>query len=163
MPERLALYPGSFDPITLGHVDILRRAQRLFDEVVILVADGGKAGFWTAAQRADIWRQCLQADSDLQTSEVAVFAGLLVDEVRQRGACVVVRGVRSARDYEQEWSLHGVNCTLLADFETVWLPARADLAAISSSLVREAARYGGRLDGLVPGPVAVALAAKPPR
>lgn len=163
MPERLALYPGSFDPVTLGHVDILSRALRLFDRVIVLVADGGKASFWSAAQRADLWRQCLRAGADLQRCEVAVFSSLLVDEVTERGACAVVRGVRSARDYEHEWSLHGVNRRLMPEFETVWLPARPELAAISSSLVREAARYGGRLADLVPAPVAAALAADPPR
>ena len=163
MPDRLALYPGSFDPVTLGHVDILARARRLFGEVAVLVAAGGKAGFLTAAERADLWRVCIAADDDLAGCEVAVFDGLLVDEVRARGACAVVRGLRSAGDYEHEWGLHGVNRTLLPGFETVWLPARPELAALSSSLVRQVAGHGGPLASLVPDPVAVALAARPHR
>ncbi len=163
MPERLALYPGSFDPLTLGHVDVLRRAARLFDRLVVLVAAGGKAGFWPAARRVQLWRDTLAADPELPRCEVAEFAGLLVDEAARRGACAVVRGVRSAGDYEQEWSLHGVNRTLRPAFETVWLPARPDLAAISSSLVREVARHGGPLAALVPAPVAAALMATGPR
>ena len=162
MPERLALYPGSFDPVTLGHLDILRRALRLFDQVAILVAAGGKAGFLPAPQRVDLWEQCLDAEQDLRGCEVAAFTGLLVDEVARRRACAVVRGLRSAGDYEHEWSLHGVNRTLRPGFETVWLPARPELAAVSSSLVREVARHRGPLDGLVPVPVALALAAGPP-
>lgn len=163
MPERLALYPGSFDPVTLGHLDILRRALRLFDKVAILVASGGKAGFLPAPQRVDLWQQCLAAEPDLRGCEVAVFQGLLVDEVARRQACAVVRGLRSVGDYEHEWSLHGVNRTLQPGFETVWLPARPELAALSSSLVREVARHRGPLDDLVPVPVARALAAAPPR
>jgi pantetheine-phosphate adenylyltransferase len=159
MAERLALYPGSFDPPTLGHLDILERAARLFDQVTVLVAADGKAGLLPAERRVALWRACL---ADRDGCSVETFTGLLVDQVRRRGARAVVRGVRSARDYEHEWSLHGVNRTLLPDFETVWLPARPELAAVSSSLVREVARLGGELRGLVPAPVAAALAGRPP-
>lgn len=154
MADRIALYPGSFDPVTLGHMDLLRRACGLFDHVVVLVAAHGKAGLWPADRRAEVFRRCL---GDLNC-EVATFDGLLVDEVRRRGAVAVVRGVRSAMDYEHEWSLHGVNRTLLPGFETVWLPARPELAAVSSSLVRDVARHGGELSGLVPAAVIEALA-----
>lgn len=159
MTARLALYPGSFDPPTLGHLDILARASRLFDQVVVLVAADGKAGLLPVDQRVALWRASLP---DGSTCAVESFEGLLVDEVRRRGACAVVRGVRSARDYEHEWSLHGVNRTLLADFETVWLPARPEMAAVSSSLVRDVVRLGGPLNDLVPAPVAAALTGKPP-
>jgi len=163
MPDRLALYPGSFDPCTLGHLDILRRAIRLFDEVTILVAAHGKAGLWPADQRVAMIEASLAAEPDLARCRVATFNGLLVDEVREREAVAVVRGIRCAGDYEHEWGLHGVNRTLLAGFETVWLPARPELAAISSSLVRDVARHGGPLAELVPAPVAAALVAEPPR
>lgn len=154
MADRLALYPGSFDPPTLGHLDILQRALRLFDRVTVLVAADGKAGLLPAERRVELWRQ---STAGLAGCSVESFAGLLVEQVVARGAAAVVRGVRSARDYEHEWSLHGVNRTLLADFETVWLPARPELAAVSSSLVREVARLGGELGDLVPSPVAAAL------
>ena len=160
MTERLALYPGSFDPPTLGHLDIFSRACRLFDRVEILVATDGKAGLLPVERRLALWLECLPAGL---ACTVESFSGLLVDEVRRRGACAVVRGVRSARDYEHEWSLHGVNRTLLADFETVWLPARPELAAVSSSLVRDVVRLGGPLGDLVPEPVAAALVGKAPR
>lgn len=163
MAERLALYPGSFDPITHGHVDILRRATRLFDRIAVLVAAEGKARFWPAERRAQLWREIIRAEDALASCEVEVYAGLLVDAVAGHQAVAVIRGLRSARDFEQEWSLHGVNRKLRPDFETVWLPAREDLAVISSSLVREAARFGGDLTALVPEPVAAALAAWPPR
>ncbi|MEZ4388335.1 MAG: pantetheine-phosphate adenylyltransferase [Candidatus Krumholzibacteriia bacterium] len=158
MAERVVLYPGSFDPVTLGHLDVLRRAVRLFDRVVVLVAAGGKAGLLPVEERVRLFRASL----DGLDCEVEAFEGLLVDEVRRRGAVAVVRGVRSAMDYEHEWSLHGVNGALLPGLETVWLPARADLAAISSTLVRDVARHGGPLDSLVPPPVVAQLRQAPP-
>ena len=163
MAERILLYPGSFDPVTLGHMDILRRACRLADRVDVLVAADGKAGLWPAARRAELLRVCLAAEPELSDCVVDVFRGLLVDQVRQRGAVGVVRGVRSAMDYEHEWGMHGVNRTLYPEFETIWLPARPELAAVSSSLVRDVARHGGPLERLVPAPVAAALAAEPRR
>jgi pantetheine-phosphate adenylyltransferase len=159
MTERLALYPGSFDPVTLGHLDILGRACALFDRVVVLVAAQGKAGLWPAERRAELVRESAAG----LPCEVDTFTGLLVDEVRRRGAAAVVRGVRSAADYAHEWSLHGTNRVLLPGFETVWLPARPELAAVSSSLVRDVARHGGDLEKLVPPSVVRALASGPPR
>jgi pantetheine-phosphate adenylyltransferase len=159
MSERLALYPGSFDPPTRGHVDILERALSLFDRVVVLVATHGKAGWLDADERAALWRACVD---DPARCPVETFDGLLVEQVRTRRACAVVRGLRSAWDYEHEWSLHGVNSTLLPGFETVWLPARPDLAAVSSSLVRDVARHGGDLADLVPPAVAQALQGRAP-
>jgi pantetheine-phosphate adenylyltransferase len=163
MADRLALYPGSFDPVTFGHLDLLGRACRLFPEVVVLVAAAGKAGLWPAERRAGLLRECLAGRPEFAGCSIETFSGLLVDEVRRRGAVAVVRGVRSAADYDHEWGLHGVNRTLLPEFETVWLPARPELAAVSSSLVRDVARHGGDLAGLVPAPVARALASDPPR
>ncbi len=159
MADRLALYPGSFDPVTLGHIDLIARACRLFDPLVVLVAASGKAGLWPAEQRAELLRASLAEHADLVGCPVETFEGLLVDQVRQRGAVAVVRGVRNAADYAHEWGLHGVNRTLLPGFETVWLPARPELAAVSSSLVRDVARHGGDLTGLVPTPVVRALTA----
>jgi len=159
MADRVALYPGSFDPVTLGHLDVLRRAVKLFDRVTVLVAADGKAGLLPADQRVTLFRACL---GDLDC-EVEAFTGLLVDEVRRRGAIAVVRGVRSAMDYEHEWGLHGVNRALLQGYESVWLPARGDLAAVSSTLVRDVVRHGGPLDTLVPPPVADALRRARPR
>jgi pantetheine-phosphate adenylyltransferase len=158
MADRLAIYPGSFDPVTLGHLDVLQRACRIFDRVCVLVAAHGKAGLLPPERRVALIEASL---GDLDC-EVTRFDGLLVDEVRRRGAVAVVRGVRSAADYEHEWGLHGVNRTLLPGFETVWLPARPELAALSSSLVRDVVRHGGPLADLVPAPVAAALTDSPP-
>lgn len=154
MSGKKVVYPGSFDPVTLGHVDILRRACRLFDDVTVLVAQHGKAALLPAEQRAELVRASVP---DLPRVEVAVFDGLLVDELKRRGAAGVVRGIRSAGDYEHEWSLSGVNAILDADYETIYFLARPDLAAVSSSLVRDVIRHGGPLEKLVPAPVAQAL------
>jgi pantetheine-phosphate adenylyltransferase len=154
---RHVLYPGSFDPVTLGHLDILTRARSLFDRVTVVIAASGKAGLLDIDERVDLFRASV---GHLAGVEVHPFTGLLVDEVRRRGAVAVVRGIRSPGDYEHEWSLAGVNALLSADVEYVYLLARPELAAISSSLVRDVMRHGGSLERLVPPPVAAALAGR---
>jgi pantetheine-phosphate adenylyltransferase len=156
MSERLVLYPGSFDPFTLGHLDIVTRVARLFDRVVIAVAADGKAAWLPLTERLALVRAAV---AELAACEVVPFEGLLVAEVRRRGAVAVVRGIRSAGDYEHEWSLANVNGRLDPACETVCLLSRPEYAAISSSLVREVARHGGALDALVPAPIARLLAA----
>jgi pantetheine-phosphate adenylyltransferase len=156
MSERLVLYPGSFDPFTLGHQDIAQRAARLFDRVLIAVAADGKAAWLPLEDRL---AQARAAVAGIAGCEVVPFEGLLVTEVRRRGAVAVVRGIRSAGDYEHEWSLANVNGRLDPACETVCLLSRPEFAAISSSLVREVARHGGALEALVPAPVARLLAA----
>ncbi len=151
---RHVLYPGSFDPVTLGHIDILNRACQLFDRVTVVIAANGKAGLLPVSERVDLFRQSV---TELPNVEVYAFSGLLVDEVRQRGADAVVRGIRSSGDYEHEWSLAGVNALLSADVEYIYFLARPQMAAVSSTLVRDVIRHGGDLSKLVPAPVAAAL------
>ena len=154
MSTRLAVYPGSFDPVTLGHLDILERSLRIFDEVVVLVAAHGKAGLLGESDRVRLFRSSVE---HLPGVEVDSFHGLLVDEVERRGAVAVIRGIRTAGDYEHEWSLAGVNALLAPQVESVYFLARPDLAAISSTLVRDVQRHGGDLTRLVPSPVVQAL------
>jgi len=154
---RHVLYPGSFDPVTLGHIDILNRVRVLFEKVTVVIAENGKAGLLPVDQRVDLFRQSV---AQMDNVEVHSFGGLLVDEVRSRGADAVVRGIRTSGDYEHEWSLAGVNALLSADVEYIYLLARPELAAVSSTLVRDVIRYGGDLSRLVPGPVAAALKSK---
>jgi pantetheine-phosphate adenylyltransferase len=149
------IYPGSFDPVTVGHLDILERACGLFERVTVLVAADGKAGLLPLDQRVDLFAA---AAGHLPRVTVEPFDGLLVDAVRARGAQAVVRGIRTAGDYEHEWGLAGVNALLAAEVEFVYFLARPSLAAVSSSLVRDVIRHGGNLDGLVPASVAAALA-----
>ena len=152
--ERHVLYPGSFDPVTLGHLDILERACALFDRVTVVVAEMGKAGLLPVQQRVDLFRQSV---SHLPQVEVHSFSGLLVDEVKARSAVAVVRGIRTAGDYEHEWTLAGVNALLASEVEYVYFLAQPHMAAISSSLVRDVIAHHGPLEKLVPGPVVNAL------
>ncbi len=153
--KRHALYPGSFDPVTLGHMDIVSRAAGLFDQVTVAVAHSGKAGLLGIEERVALFRDSVQGMPNVQ---VHPFGGLLVDEFARCGADVVVRGIRSLGDYEHEWGLAGVNSLLAADIEFIYLLARPALAPISSTLVRDVIRHGGALENLVPPPVVKALA-----
>ena len=155
--ERHVLYPGSFDPVTLGHIDILARALKLFDKVTVVVAQAGKAGLLDLDERVDLFRSSVQ---ELGNVEVHPFSGLLVDEVSRLGAQAVIRGIRTPGDYEHEWSLAWVNTLLADDIEYIYLLAHPSLAAVSSSLVRDVIRHGGPLEKLVPAPVAKALAGR---
>ncbi len=155
--ERHVLYPGSFDPVTLGHLDILERACTLFDKVTVVVAEMGKAGLFTVDERVRLFRESV---THLPNVEVHSFGGLLVDEVRTRGAVAVIRGIRTAGDYEHEWSLAGVNALLASEVEYVYFLARPGMAAVSSTLVRDVARHHGPLEKLVPEAVVQALRKK---
>jgi len=155
--ERHVLYPGSFDPVTLGHIDIITRALRLFDKVTVVVAEAGKAGLLDLDERVHLFRESV---AGLGNVDVHPFSGLLVDEFSRQGAHAVIRGIRTPGDYEHEWSLAGVNALLSADIEYIYLLARPSLAAVSSTLVRDVIRHGGPLDKLVPAPVARALAGR---
>lgn len=155
--KRHVLYPGSFDPVTLGHLDILTRALKLFEKVTVVVAQSGKAGMLEIGERVDLFRASVKGLSGV---EVHPFDGLLVDEVARRDADAVIRGIRTQGDYEHEWTLAGVNALLAADIEYIYLLARPELAAVSSSLVRDVIRHGGPLGKLVPSAVVKALAGR---
>ncbi len=154
MSVRHAIYPGTFDPFTIGHLDILKRALLLFEEVTLLVAAGGKATLFTLEERVASIRAAV---SDLPGCRVEPLDGLLVDAVRRLGAVAVVRGIRSLGDYQHEWSMAALNRALAPECETVFLLARPELSVLSSTLVREVARLGGDLTPFVPPSVAVNL------
>jgi len=151
---RLVLYPGTFDPFTYGHLDVLRRALALFGRVRVAVAADGKSTLFPLARRQELVRLCT---ADLPGCEVVTLEGLLVDAVRRSGAAAVVRGIRSLGDYQHEWSMALMNHALEPRCETVFLLARPELAMLSSTIVREVARSGGDLGPFVPAPVAAAL------
>ena len=139
--------PGSYDPVTLGHVDAIRRATTLFDEVVVAVLHNpAKQGVFTPDERRDLIEDAL---GDLPGVRVEVFGGqLLVDVCRQVGADVVVKGLRSGTDFAYELPMALMN-RHLTGVETVFLPGEPSLGHVSSSLVKEVARYGGDVSGLV--------------
>ncbi|MEW1956083.1 pantetheine-phosphate adenylyltransferase [Kineococcus sp. NPDC059986] len=160
---RACVCPGSFDPLTLGHLDVLLRAAGLFDVVHAGVAvNPSKRGTFTGPERADLVRRALAESGDPRAERVVVTEfpdGLLVDHCRRLGAPVVVKGLRSGTDYAYELPMALMN-RHLADVETVFLVGDPAFGHVSSSLVKEVARYGGDVSGLVPPAVRAALATR---
>jgi len=144
---RRAVCPGSFDPLTVGHLDVLTRAAGLFDEVVVAVlVNESKSSLFTVEERLQMLEQGV---ADLTNVSVDTFAGLLVDFCRDRGATVIVKGVRSVVDLGYEVQMAHMN-ERLAGVQTVLVPTAPDLSFVASSLVKEVARFGGDVSGLVP-------------
>jgi pantetheine-phosphate adenylyltransferase len=157
---RLAVYPGSFDPTTFGHIDVIERASRLFDELLVAVlVNTRKSPSRAAYERAAILR--LAIDEELGRSaagiEVVAFEGLTVDLARQRGAMAIVRGLRALSDFENELAIAHMNRKLAPDVDTVFFMTGVEHAYLSSSLVREIAAFGGDISAMVPGAVARSL------
>jgi pantetheine-phosphate adenylyltransferase len=154
--DRIAICAGSFDPPTNGHLDVIRRAARLFRRVIVAVLiNSEKQPWYDADERAAMLGESLE-DAGV---EVTTFDGLLVDFARARGASVLVRGVRTATEYADEQQMAMMN-RHLGGIETIFLPASPDVAFISSRMVKDVALRGGSLEGLVPAPVARRLAAR---
>ena len=150
-----AVYSGTFDPLTLGHEDVVRRAALMFDQVILAVATAHhKNTLFTLDQRLEQARAAL---ADCPNVRVLPFEGLIVDFVRQQGAQVIVRGLRSVTDYDYETQMAGMNRHLAPQVDTVFLHTSAGVQHISSTLVREIAKLGGDVSGLVSAPVAQAL------
>ena len=159
VPHRLAVVPGSFDPLTNGHLDVIVRAARLFDRLIVAVATNpSKAPSLAAADRIALIREVLGREPDARGVEVDAFDGLVADYVRRREAHAVVRGLRGGAELADEMQMARMNRHLYDRFETVFLVADPSVAHISSRLVREIASFGGSLDGLVPPLVAARLA-----
>ena len=155
---RLAVYPGTFDPITNGHADIMRRSLKMFDRVVVALAENvRKQPLFSIEERKAMIADALGGDPRL---EVDVFQGLLVDYVRRRQALVVIRGLRALADFEYEFQQAHMNRHLAPEVETLFLMTNEESFYVSSSLVKEVALMGGDVSGLVPAGVAAALADK---
>lgn len=147
-----ALCPGSFDPPTNGHVDVINRAIAMFDLVIVSVIDNpSKNSMFTASERVELIREIYG-----EAVEVMSFDGLVVDHVREAGADIVVKGLRTVDDYEYETQMAQMN-RHLSGMETIFIPTRPEYGFISSSLVKEVARLGGPMSGLVPDVVEKAL------
>ncbi len=151
-----AIYPGSFDPVTNGHIDVIERACRLFDHVIVAVAENdAKQSLFTGEERIALLKQSLH---HLPKVEVCALPGLLVHFVEARGAKAVVRGIRAVSDFEFEFQMALMNRKLQPAFETIFLMPREDYSYLSSRIVKEIARLGGAVDGFVPPWVVRALA-----
>jgi pantetheine-phosphate adenylyltransferase len=156
--KRKAVYPGTFDPITRGHEDLVRRASRLFDQVVLAVADSrAKRPLFTLSERVDIAREALK---DIRNVSVVGFSGLLMKFAREQRAHIVVRGVRAISDFEYEFQLAGMNRGLYPEVETVFMTPGEQFMFISGTLVREISILGGDVRKFVSPYVARRLKAK---
>jgi pantetheine-phosphate adenylyltransferase len=157
----LAVYPGTFDPITNGHVDIMRRSLKIFDRVVVALAENvRKSPLFSIDERRKMIADALGQEEAAGRLEVDAFQGLLADYCRRRGATVVIRGLRALADFEYEFQSAHMNRRLAPDVETLFLMTSEESFYVSSSLVKEVALMGGDVSGLVPVGVAAALADK---
>ena len=156
--SRLALYPGSFDPFTLGHFDILERARRVFDRIEITVAiNADKEGLFTVVERCELIENCIV---DMSNVTVTSFEGLLVDHARACGAIALIRGLRQVSDFDYEFRMAFANRRLTPEIETVFFMTSENHALISASIVREINHWKGDISSFVPAPVAKALLSK---
>ena len=153
-----AIYPGTFDPITRGHEDLIRRAARLFDRVVVAVAaSSGKKPFFTLDERVEMARQVL---ADCPNVEVMAFSGLLMEFLQQQNARVILRGLRAVSDFEYEFQMAGMNRSMYPDVETMFMTPSEQYMFVSATIVREIALLGGDADKFVHPLVAAQLRSK---
>ena len=156
--KKMAIYPGSFDPITLGHIDIIRRAAGVFDQVTVLVADSlKKKYFFSRDERMNLVQKCIE---DIPNVKVDQFRGLTTAYAQENNSNIIIRSVRGSGDWELESSMAQANKKLASEVETFFIMTQPEFAHISSSLVKEIASNGGDLSQFVSGPVAAAIKAK---
>ncbi len=155
-----AVYPGSFDPLTNGHLDLIERSLRIFDELIVaVVTNPAKAALFTETERVEMIREATRG----LRIEIMVFEGLLVDFVARVGARAIVRGLRAVSDFEYEFQMALMNRKLREEIETVFLMPHEAYSYISSRLIKEVAGYGGSVAGLVPAVVEKRLVERFPR
>lgn len=153
MVTRAGIYPGTFDPITAGHIDIIKRAAKIVDRLIIAVAaDTAKTPIFSLAERVDMVRKDIDdalPKKEANKVEVVGFEGLLVNFAAEHGASLIIRGLRAVSDFEYEFQMAGMNAKLNCDIQTVFLPASEHTHFIASRFVKEIVRLGGGVEGLV--------------
>ena len=157
--ERVAVCPGSYDPVTNGHIDILRRTSRVFDRVVVGVVGQSirkSSSLFTAEERKAFLERAL-AEAEIENVEVKIFSNLLVEFVREQNGTAIVKGLRAISDFEYEFEMNQLNRKLAPDIESVYIFASSEFSFLSSTGVKEMATFGGDVSDLVPGEVAEAL------
>ena len=156
--KRIAVYPGSFDPITNGHLDVIERATRLFDDVIVAIASNdAKSPLFTLKERREMVTQAVKPWENVAVDD---FATLLVEYAGGKGACAIVRGLRAVSDFEFEFQMALMNRGLNPSIETIFLMPKDDYTYLSSRIIKEIARLGGNVSGFVPSWVADALVKK---
>jgi pantetheine-phosphate adenylyltransferase len=159
---KTAICPGSFDPVTNGHLDIIRRAARTFDHVIVaILTNPRKAPLFTTLERSEMLKECTQDMPNVSVDSSA--EGLLVEFARAKGAQAIVKGLRPIQDFEYEWQMGMVNMQLNDAIETYFLMSRNEYSYLSSSIVRELASFGGSLENMVPSNVEQRLRQKFPQ
>ena len=148
MANRTAIYPGTFDPVTFGHLDVLERAAKMFDKIIIsAAASTGKSALFSLEERTEMLRKITMKMNNVETES---FSGLLVDYARSKKADVIVRGLRAISDFEYEFQMALTNRKIAPNIETVFLMPNEKYSYISSTFVREIAKYGGDVSEFVP-------------
>ena len=158
MPRKIAVYPGSFDPITYGHIDIIKRGLRVFDSIIVAVArNSTKNSLFSIDERVALIRDVL---ADNPRARVDTFEGLLVDYVRSQEATVIIRGLRAISDFEYEFQIAQMNRSITCEVETLFMMTSVPYSYLSSSIVKEVSSLKGPIDSLVPPQVKQALVNK---
>ena len=146
--QKIAIYPGSFDPVTNGHLDIVKRGLDIFDRIIVaILINPGKAFLFPIEQRLDMLHQSLQ---EFPNVEIDTFDGLLMDYAAQRNACGILRGLRAMSDFEYEFQMALMNRRLNREIQTVFLMTGLKWIYTSSSIIKQAAQFGGNIEGMVP-------------
>lgn len=155
---RLAIYPGSFDPVTNGHIDILEKTSKIFDRIIIAVVHNvGKNALFSLNERVNLIKESTQHISNV---EVDSFSGLLVNYVKQKEACAIIRGLRTVADFEYEMHIAQINRKMLPEVETIFVLSDSRYIFVSSSIIKETALLGGDVSELVPDIVSAGLTEK---
>ncbi len=159
--KKIGIYPGTFDPITNGHLDIIKRALKLFDLVIVAVGENPyKKTLFSMEERLYLIREAIKEIPENNRIEVESFSGLLVDFAKKKSACAIIRGLRAVSDFEYEMQLALMNRKLSNNIDTVFLLTSLKWIFLSSSIIKEVARFGGKVDDLVPKIVAEKLKEK---
>ena len=154
MIKKIAVYPGTFDPFTYGHLDVVRRASKMFEKIIISVVEySNKISLFNIKERKEIIEEVIINETQLDNIQIKGFNGLLVDHVKDVGAVAVLRGLRALSDFEYEFQMAGINARLSSEFETIFLMASENQQFVASRFVKEIHSLGGDVSSFVPGTV----------
>ena len=154
MIKKIAVYPGTFDPFTYGHLDVVRRASKMFEKIIIsVVENSNKISLFNIKERKEIIEEVIINETQLDNIQIKGFNGLLVDHVKDVGAVAVLRGLRALSDFEYEFQMAGINARLSSEFETIFLMASENQQFVASRFVKEIHSLGGDVSSFVPGTV----------